>query len=123
DFADPSGTVFDTTALKIDQQGALAAVDDAVRTKLFDGEAFRAKVVEAAEGRMTVLALFQDLMEPPPRPDEDAIPYLGDTEMFERLLQIVAQGAAALERGGRWFRREATDIDPTSTYTRIRGAV
>lgn len=53
-------------------------------------------------------ALLDELSEPPATPTLDAIPFLGETVICEKLIGIAAKGSIALNVGGAWVVRSSS---------------
>ena len=67
-----------------------------------DVESFIVKAAARNETMRQVLALLRE----PPLPGQTAIPYVGDVNIYEQVLRIVAKDKVALNIGGRWYHKE-----------------
>lgn len=105
DYPNPEQCVFDVE--RIDAQGGdiPSAVEEKLRNDLFDSAEFQNLVLEYAGKSWLVGKLLDELAEPPPRNTTDAIPYLGDTVLYEEVLKVAAKGKVVLNVGGDWVRR------------------
>lgn len=83
------------------------AVEETIERDLFDSARFRATVLKYAREGWTVGDLLDEIAEPPPSPDQEAIPFLGDSKLYEKVLDIAAKGDIALNVGGKWVGRPA----------------
>lgn len=95
-----------------------AAVEKQVRDNFFAPEDFKKTVLDLASRNETVRQLLTALREAP-LPGQDAIPYLGDIQIFESLYKIVAKENLALNAGGRWYAREAGEAE-AAAESRLR---
>ncbi|NLE57853.1 MAG: DUF499 domain-containing protein, partial [Planctomycetes bacterium] len=113
-FQSPKSCEFDDPA--VNQTGAKTPgeVERIVRENLFDQTDFTNEVLAAATAGQTMKDLLTHLREPPVKPDQDAIAYLGDTPIYEQVLRIAAQGRIAVNVGGRWFTRRPNDSDTSA---------
>jgi hypothetical protein len=120
-YANPAQIRFDRDTLPLDgKKGVLGQVEDHIATALFDVDAFRDYVRNAATSQRTALDIIWTLAEPPTSPDESAIPFIGESALYERILRMVAAGELSLYKQGTWFRRDATDTDMEAAHRRIR---
>lgn len=97
-----------------------AEVERIVRENLFDQTEFSAHVITAAASSQLVKDLLTHLREPPVKPEQDAIAYLGDTAIYEQVLRLAAQGKIAVNAGNRWYIRQPADASEDAAYQRIR---
>lgn len=122
DFTTPSATKFSIDAVDLNQKiGPLAAIEGHVRSARFDADEFERYAVIQAASQPTAAALIEGLMEPPTVPTEDAIPFIGQSKLYEQMMQLAADGKLALHRDGVWYRREPTDTDEAAAFNRIKG--
>ena len=113
DYQSPENCRFDIE--KITEHGANipSAVESKILSDLFDQTTFKSYVELRAKDSDFIASLMDDLMEPPPN-GEDAIPFLGETKVFEYILDIAAEGDIVLNVGGTWIGRRSednTDVD------------
>lgn len=85
-------------------------VEEMIERDLFDSARFRTTVLKYAREGWTVGDLLDEIAEPPPSPEQEAIPFLGDSKLYEKVLDIAAKGDIALNVGGKWIGRPA-DVD------------
>lgn len=122
DFQQPQNCVFDVE--KITEQGGEipTAVESKILTDLFDQTEFKNFVLKRAKDGDFVGSLMDDLTEPPPPNTGEAIPFLGETRVYEFILSIAAEGELILNVNGTWIGRrseDATDED-AKRYIRAR---
>ena len=53
---------------------------------------------------------MDDLIEPPPPDTGEAIPFLGETKIYESILDIAAEGQLVLNVSGTWIGRRPEDV-------------
>ena len=120
DFQQPQNCQFDME--KISEQGGEipSAVETKIRSALFDKTAFERFVLIRAQDSDTVGSLMDDLTEPPASSTEEAIPFLGETRIFEDLMDLAAQGKVALNVRGTWIGRRPEDASDEDALHFIR---
>ncbi|MCX5880422.1 MAG: DUF499 domain-containing protein, partial [Deltaproteobacteria bacterium] len=108
DFQQPQNCVFDIE--KITKQGGEipSAVEAKILSELFDHRDFKNFVLKRAKDSDFVGSLMDDLTEPPPPNMGEAIPFLGETQTYEFILNIAASGDIVLNVGGTWIGRRAS---------------
>lgn len=109
DFQNPENCAFHIE--RISKQGGEipGAVDDKIRSDLFDQTDFKNFVLQRAKDSDFIGSVMDDLTNPPPPNTDEAIPFLGETNTYERILDIAAQGDIVLNVGGEWIGRRAED--------------
>jgi len=105
-FQQPSMCVFQVEPCAATPDKLAKAVEDSVRTNFFAPEDFNALITAAAQRGDTMRQVLAQLREPPARPDQDAVPYLGDLALYEQTLRAAARDRIALNVGGTWHRAE-----------------
>lgn len=122
DFQSPQKCSFDVE--KITDQGSNipSAVEKKILSDLFDQTDFKKFVLQRAKDSDFVGNLIDDLMEPPPPNAGDAIPFLGETKVFELIIDIAAEGYIVLNVGGNWIGRRSEDSteDDAKRYIRSK---
>jgi len=105
-FQQPAMCVFHAEPCSAAPEKLAKAIEDSVRSDCFATEDFKAFIVAAAERGDTMRQVLAQLREPPARPDQDTIPYLGDLVMYEEALYVAAQDLIALNVGSTWYRAD-----------------
>jgi hypothetical protein len=122
DFKNPEQCAFDVE--KISGQGGEIppAVEEKLIIDFFDPTEFQDFVLDRAKDRHLVGDLLDELSEPPPPSTGDAIPFLGDTVIYEKILDIAAKGEIILNVGGNWVGRlpDHSSNDEALKYIRPR---
>jgi len=97
-------------------------VEKKILSDLFDQTDFKKFVLQRAKDSDFVGNLIDDLMEPPPPNAGDAIPFLGETKVFELIIDIAAEGYIVLNVGGNWIGRRSEDSteDDAKRYIRSK---
>lgn len=90
------------------------AIEDHIRTNFFDDADFEKLVIQAAKRDETIQQLLA-LLQAEPLPGAQAIVYLGETPIYESVLNVVASDdiadadAVAINVGSTWFKKEANE--------------
>jgi hypothetical protein len=121
DYQQPQYCTFEIE--KISEQGSdiPSAVEKKLVSDLFDPSDFQSFVLKRAKESDFVGSLMDDLIEPPPPGTGEAIPFLGETFVYELILRIVATGAAVLNVEGKWISRRTEDATDEEAFRYIRG--
>jgi len=120
DFQQPQNCIFDIE--KITEQGGEipSAVEAKILSDLFDRNDFKSFVKNRAKDSDFLGSLMDDLSEPPPPNTGDAIPFLGETKIYEFILNIAAEGDIFLNVGGTWIGRRSEDTNDEDALRYIR---
>ena len=95
-------------------------VDGLITKNLFVSEDFDALVLAAAEQNEPVGKLLRELQEPRPG-GQDCIPWLGETLIKEKLVQICARGEIAINLRGMEYLQVREGEDEETAWKRMRG--
>ena len=118
-YREPASCTFHVEALR--GKGAIPdAIDEQVRDDLFIPEEFEALVRAAANRNEAVGKLLRELQEPRPA-GAPCIPWLGETELKERLIRLCARGKIALNLRGMEHLQARADEHEESAWMRMRG--
>jgi len=120
-YPSPDQCTFEVEQHKAQGPAEIAsAVENKLQNDVFDPEDFEDLVLEFAQKGRLVGALLDELSEPPAAPTTDAIPFLGETVIADRLIGIAAKGSIALNVGGVWVARSSshTGDDEANLYIR-----
>ncbi|MBP7052835.1 MAG: hypothetical protein KBE65_17650 [Phycisphaerae bacterium] len=118
-FQKPATCVFATEPCVTAAKEMAKAVEDSVRANYFAPEDFEPFIIAAAQRGETMKQVLAQLREPPAKPDQDAIPYLGDHAMYEQTMSVVARDRIALNVGNTWHRAEPGET-PDQTLARLK---
>lgn len=130
DFQHPQNCVFDIEAPRIRRndkdelaQGEEipAGVEQTILKSLFDRTAFKQFVLDRAKDSDSVGSMMDDLTEPPPPNAGETIPFLGETRIYEFVLDIAAHGDLVLNVSGTWIGRRPEDTTDEDALRYIRG--
>jgi hypothetical protein len=116
-FPEPRACAFHTEAHRATGADIPAVVEKLVRENFFAPEDFEAVPLECARRGDTMRQLLDVLREPPPRPDVEAIPFLGETVVYEQVLRLAARGKIALNVDGTWHPRETGQTEDEALRT------
>ncbi len=121
DFQQPQNCAFEIE--KITEQGGEipAAVEAKILSDLFDQTEFKQFVLKRAKDSDFVGSMMDDLSEPPPPNTGEAIPFLGETKIYEFVLVIAASGDLVLNVSGTWIGRRSEDATDEDALRYIRG--
>jgi len=92
-----------------------------VLSDLFDQTEFKQFVLKRAKDSDFVGSMMDDLTEPPPPNAGEAIPFLGETKIYEFVLDIAASGDLVLNVSGTWIGRRSEDATDDDALRYIRG--
>jgi len=120
DFQQPQHCIFDIE--KITEQGGdiPSAVEAKILSDLFDPNEFADFVHTRAKDSDTVGSLLDDLIDPPPPNAGEAIPFLGETKIYEFILNVASRGEIVLNVGGTWIGRRVEDATDEDALRNIR---
>lgn len=118
-FADPRQCRFAVESLKGQKPQIPDDIDQAIRNNLFIPEDFTELVMEAARQGDNLGKLIKELQEPRPS-GYDCIPWLGETEMKERIGKLCAQGLIAVNLRGMEYLQVEPGEDEDSAWRRLR---
>jgi hypothetical protein len=102
-FQHPAQCVFHLELCSIAADKVSAHIESAIQTGLFAPEDFETFIIAAARRAETMKQVIAQLREPPAKPDQDAIPYLGDHLMYEQVLRVVARDKIAINIETHWY--------------------
>lgn len=105
-FQQPTTCVFHVEPCSTTPDKTAKAVEESVRANFFAPEDFDGFMIAAAQRNDTMKQVLAQLREPPARPDQDAIPYLGDHALYEQAIREAARDRIALNVGNTWYRAE-----------------
>ncbi len=120
DYQQPKQCRFDTEKVTAQGTDIPSNVEQRILTDLFDKIDFRKFVLQAAKDSDFVGTLLDDLAEPPPPGMGDAIPFLGETRVYERVLEVAATGDIVLNVNGTWIGRRAEDATDEDALRYVR---
>jgi hypothetical protein len=88
---------------------------------IFDLNNFKEFIIQRAKDSDFVGNVIDDLIEPPPPNSGDAIPFLGETKIYELILKIAAGGDIFLNVSGTWIGRRPEDTSDEESLRFIQG--
>lgn len=120
-YPQPDLCTFEVEQHKAQNAAEIASnVEGKLQSDLFDPDDFETLVLDSAKAGRLVGPFLDDLCEPPANPTVDAIPFLGDTAICERLIAIAAKGSIALNVGGLWVVRSSSHTSDEEAANYIR---
>jgi len=105
-FRHPEECTFDVERVQAEGGAIPSAVEAKLLADLFDPSALERLVVDRAGESRLIGDLLGELTEPPSSNVGEAIPFLGNTAMYEEILKIAARGTVVLNVGGTWVGRQ-----------------
>ena len=122
DFQQPQNCGFEVEKISEKGEAIPAAVEAKILSDLFDRTEFKTFVLKRAKDSDFVGSLMDDLTEPPPPNAGEAIPFLGETKVYEVILDFAAEGDLVLNVNGTWIGRRAEDTadDDAKRFIRQR---
>lgn len=109
DFQQPQNCVFEGEKITELGDKTPASVEEKILSDLFDLNEFKNFVLARAKDSDSVGSLMDDLIEPPPSNVGEALPFLGETKIYEFVLNIVSEGDLVLNVNGTWIGRRPED--------------
>src|SRR5690606_36757788 len=89
-FPDPTECLFDVERVNAQGEDIPGQVEDTIFTALFDPTTFEKSILQIARDSGVVGDVLDMLYEPPPSPDSTAIPFVGDTRVYESIMGMAA---------------------------------
>ncbi len=121
-FGDPGKTIFSIEGLKVQGDKVPEAVETAIREDLFEPEAFHSLVLRQANESASVAKILKECQEARPA-EEDCIPWLGETQMVEKIVRLCAQGHIAIDNRGLELLQAKPGETEDQAWARMRGKV
>jgi hypothetical protein len=121
-YQNPGSCTFSVEALKKEGAEIPGAIDAQVKENLFIPEDFEELVLAAAQESQSVGKLLAELQEPRPNGAE-CIPWLGETQVKEKLVRLTAQGKVAINLRGMSILQRQEDETEEEAQRRMRGKV
>jgi hypothetical protein len=118
-FNDAKRCLFSVETLKKQGSQIPDNIEDSLLNDLFVPEDFEGLVLEAASQNASVGKLLKELQEPRPG-EQDCIPWLGETQMKERLLRLCAQGKIAINLRGLEYLQTQPGEDEDTAWRRLK---
>ncbi|MBI4333521.1 MAG: DUF499 domain-containing protein [Chloroflexi bacterium] len=119
-YQQPDQCVFDMERVTAQGGDIPTEVEKTLVEALFDPSEFQSLVLERAKESYLIGDLLDELTEPPPPNTKDAIPFLGDREIYEQVLKIVAQGKIVVNVDGTWVGRLAEHSNDEEALRLVR---
>jgi hypothetical protein len=118
-FADTNQSKFHVETLQAQGDKIPEAIEQALRDDLFVPEDFERLVLEAAKESASVGKLLRELQEPRP-PEQDSIPWLGETLTKERIVRICTKGKISINNRGLETLQLEPGEDEETAWRRMR---
>ena len=103
DYQHPDLCRFDLERVEARGKDLPSAVEKKIHEDLFDPAEFEKRVLEYAKESKCMDDLLKDTIEPPPPNTGDAIPYLGESAIYEEVLKIAASGKIFVNVNDTWI--------------------
>jgi len=122
DFQNPAACRFTWERVNAQGEDIPAQVEVKINDEMFDFAPFENYILDIAKDTGVVGDVLDYLYEPPSSPAEEAIPFLGDTRIYERIMRMAADGKVALNVvGGAWIRRLTEHSSSDQAYNYVKG--
>jgi hypothetical protein len=119
-YSDPARCRFHVETLSARGAHIPEKIDESVRNDLFIPEDFEAVVLEAARPGTSVGKLLNELQEPRPN-EQECIPWLGETQVKERIARLCARGKVAVSLRGTEYMRARPGEGEDAAWARMKG--
>lgn len=119
-FGDPAKCRFEEISHGAQGDKIPDAVDGLIKETVFEPEEFEEHVLLLAENSDSVGKLLKDLREPRPG-GKPCIPWLGETEIKERVIRMCASGQIAINVRGLDMLQARPDETPEDAWHRMKG--
>ena len=119
-YQNPERSRFHLEGIQAQGEAIPGAVEQAIRTNLFEAETFQELVLALADGQAPVSKLLSELREPRPN-GEPCLPWLGETLVKERLVRLCARGLVALNLRGTETLQRKPGEDEQEAWQRMKG--
>jgi hypothetical protein len=117
-YTDSNQCVFSIESLRVQGSQIPQAIEETLARDLFIPEDFEDLVLEAATENSSIGKLLRELQEP--RPVGETIPWLGETQMKERIIRLCAKGKIAINlRGQEYLQTQPAENEETA-WLRLR---
>ena len=120
DYLEPKNCKFHLEGLKARGSHVPEAIETCIRENLWVPEDFEALVLTAAASGDSVGKLLRELKEPRPN-REECVPWLGETQMKEKLAGLCARGLIALDLRGMEVLQAKPGESETDALRRMQG--
>ena len=121
-FTEPGRCKFHIESLRVHGSKIPDAIEEAIQRDLFVPEDFESLVLAAAEKNDSIAKLLGELQEPRPNL-ESSIPWLGETLMKEKIIQLCARGSIAINLRGMEYLQLNHGESIDAAWARMRGRV
>lgn len=119
-FQQPEKCIFDIETLQDVKSEIAYAVEERIKSAIYDPPEFERYILQYAKDAEFIGSVLDELAEPPPPNTGDAIPYLGETDIYENILKIAATGKIALNVGGTWICRRSEDSSDDDAHKYVK---
>ena len=119
-FQEPKNCRFYIESHKAEGSKVPDAIDKLVRENLFIPEDFANLILAAAQNNVAVGKIMNELREPRPN-EKDCIPWLGETEVKERIIRLCAKGQIAINVRGMEYLQQNDGESEDAAWKRMRG--
>lgn len=96
-----------------------ASIDKVIRESLFIPEDFEAFVVSASHADKSIAAILEELQEPRPA-GETCIPWIGESEILDKILKLCARGKIAINIQGMGLLQAHPGEEDEKAWQRMR---
>jgi hypothetical protein len=119
-FENAEDCEFEITRHGAEGSSIISTVQDRIVSEFFEPEAFEEMVGKASNDNWSVLQLLEQLSEPA-RKGAECIPWLGETEIKERLIRSCANGHVTINVGGSQLLQKKPSESSDEAWHRMKG--
>lgn len=119
-FENPDECEFEITRHGAEGSNIIPALQQRITSELFEPEAFDEMVAKASKDHWSVKQLLEQLSEPA-RKGAECIPWLGETEVKERLIRSCANGHVDINVSGSDFLQKKPSESADDAWHRMKG--
>jgi len=119
-FQEPKNCQFYIESHKVEGSQIPDAIDKLIRENLFIPEDFSNLIFATAQNNEPVGKIMKELREPRPC-GKDCIPWLGETEVKERIIRLCAKGQIAINVRGMDYLQQKDGESEDEAWKRMRG--
>ncbi len=122
DFQQPDSCLFEVVQHGKSGGDIPSEIERRILAELFDPSEFQTLLVQYASRSEIVGDLLDELAEPPAKSTDDALPFLGDTAVYEQIIRVAAKGTVFLNVGGTWYGRLPEHSDEEEALRHLQRA-
>ncbi|MFH1999863.1 MAG: DUF499 domain-containing protein [Planctomycetota bacterium] len=119
-FQEPEKCQFTTEKHRAEGNRIPEAIDTLIKTDIFIPEDFNKLILDAAPNNEAIGKIIRELREPRPG-SEDCIPWLGETDLKEKIIRLCSKGKIAINIRGTEYLQLKDGESEEDAWKRMRG--